>query len=210
MGRKKTKVLISIISVFMVCLLASTATTTVAAGDWGNLKVGDVMEWEGYDPYYGEEISLKMEILDINGDYLTFEYEQTYGTYSDSGTETSTDAAFLIFSQSYMQDQMNDPDPDTTWTTTNHDWQGNNYKTIYFKYTMAGGDYTEGWMDQETGICLEARANYEGKTYTYAELQSTTADLTEAGGTCLGTILIAFVSVATLVTYSLVRYQKKK
>ena len=45
--------------------------------------------------------------------------------------------------------------------------------------------------------------------YTLMELLSTTASLTESG-VCLGTILIALVSVATLVSISIVRYQKKK
>ena len=50
MGGKKAKVLISLISALMVCLLVSTATTTVAAGDWGNLEAGDEMKWEASPP----------------------------------------------------------------------------------------------------------------------------------------------------------------
>ena len=46
MVRKKAKVLIGSICIVMVFLLASTATTTVAAENWGSLKIRDVMKWE--------------------------------------------------------------------------------------------------------------------------------------------------------------------
>jgi hypothetical protein len=62
-----------------------------------------------------------------------------------------------------------------------------------------------------TGVLFEYKgSNNQGESLETI-LVSTTADLTESGGGgCLGTMLIAMVSVVTLVSYSLIRYQKKK
>ena len=67
----------------------------------------------------------------------------------------------------------------------------------------------EYWWDTGTGVLFENKGSNDAGESLEVMLVSTTADLTEAGGVCLGTLLIALVSVVTLVSYSLVRYQKK-
>ena len=211
MGRKKAKVLISLISALMVCLLASTATTTVAAGDWGNLEAGDEMEWKAVPPDDPDVILYwELEIVGISGADMTYNYQATAvsdsSTYSWSGTETDQDIVWFILSQSFLQKAKAAPDS----KETNFNWEGTNYKAYYLKQTLDGGDTDEHWVDQGTGIIFETQRTTGGTTHTRLELMSTTADLTEAGGICLGTLFIALVSVSTVVSYSLVRYRKRK
>ena len=220
MGRN-SKILISISSVFIVFLLASTATTTVATGDWGNLEAGDEIRWKHYlnpkgDPEY--VLYQNAEILDISGTDVTVKYEGTYvdppSSFTTSGTYTTKEHFNFAYSQSYLQKLAADAEanPDWAWATTEHEWNGKDYKTYYWKWTWGSIVY-EYWFDQDTGITFETTMTYGGSTYVVTELLSTTANLTEAGiiaGYCLGTLLIALVSVTTLVSYSLIQYQKKK
>jgi len=220
MGRK-SRILISILSVFMVCLLANMATTTLATGDWGNLEAGDEMRWKHYmNPMSDPDHVLyqNVEILDISGTDVTIKYEGTYvdppSSFTTSNTYTTKESFNFAYSQSYLQKLAADAEanPDWAWTTTEHEWNGKDYKTYYWKRTWGSIIY-EHWYDQDTGITFEATMTYGGTTYLVLELLSTTANLTEAGiiaGYCLGTLLIALVSVTTLISYSLVRNQKKK
>ncbi len=217
--RRNSKFLISIISVVMVCLLLSTATTTVAAGDFGNLETGDEMswklDWEPTDPT-SPVTYIEVKILDISGTVLTYSYKTTVtydstsstdeGTYSDSSA-----IIFMLYPQSYLQQMKADAEAnaDSTYSEANFNWKGGRYKTHYFKYVDSSGDSLELWFDRDTGILFEWRFTTGGTAQTWIELQSTTASLTKAG-ICFGTILISLASVTTLVAISLVRYQKKK
>jgi len=201
----------------MVCLLVSTATTTVAAGDWGNLDAGDEMKWKLVaDPVDNPNtlMYIEVEVVGISGTDMTYNFQITVvfdsSTYSWSGTDTDDEVVFFVFSQSELQKDKADAeaDPDITWTETNFSWQGDNYETYYVK-AIDNSDTYESWIDKGTGIMLEMRWTTGGSTYTVLTLESTTASLSSAGF-CLGTVLIAFVSVATLVAYSIVRYQKRK
>ncbi|MHA2173057.1 MAG: hypothetical protein ACXAB7_24645, partial [Candidatus Kariarchaeaceae archaeon] len=76
--RRNSKLLISIISVVMVCLLLSTATTTVATGDFGNLEAGDEMSWKlDWDPTdpTSPVTYIEVKILDISGTVFTYSYK---------------------------------------------------------------------------------------------------------------------------------------
>jgi hypothetical protein len=222
MKGKNSRLFIVIISVLMVCFIVSTAPTTVAAGDWGTLKSDDRIEWKTYlepveDPSY--VLYDEVEIISINGKDLTYKYN--YTTVSDvdvaftlNGTRTDQEYISYIYSQSYLQQMETDADadPNKSWTTANYDWKGINYKTYHFKEKANDIPY-ESWIDQNTGIVFEIRFTMEGATYKITELLSTTAILTKAGilgGICLGTVLIALVSATTLISYSIIRNQKKK
>ena len=215
MVRKKAKVLISIISIVMVCLLVSTATTTVAAENWGNLKIRDEIKWKVVPDPVDNLTSvayLELKIMGFSGDDMAYKYTVTIvydsSTHTQSGTDTADEEAWFVFSQSYLQKMKAaaEEDPNTTWTETNFSWKGTNYKAHYAKTIFDDGGFIEAWVDQGTGILFVMRGTATPQT---VELESTTASLTKAGF-CLGTVLIAFVSVATLVSYSIVRYGKKK
>ena len=208
MGRN-SKILISVISVFMICLLASTATTTVAAGSWGNLAVGDTMEWDTDatavmdEGTWTLEFTTKMEILEINDGTVKAKMEISFGGSSFTSTETDDDFRPFLYSQSQLEGA----------STENYNFDGTNYEAAYIEYeeTEDGTTWTmEVWIDTGTGVLFEAAGDSDAGDSLEVMLVSTTADLTETGGVCLGTILIAFISVVTLVSYSLVRYQKKK
>ena len=217
MKGKNSKLLIIFISVLMVCLIVSTAPTAVAAGDWGTLDAGDEMKWKLVpDPvdYPNTLMYMEVEVVGISGTDMTYNYQVTVvydsSTYSWSGTDTDDEVVFFAFSQSELQKMKADAetDPDVTWTETDFSWKGDNYETYYAK-AIDNSDTFESWIDKGTGIMLEMRWTTGGTTYTVVILESTTASLTSAGF-CLGTVLIAFVSVATLVSYSLIRYRKRK
>ena len=208
MGRN-SKILISVISVFMIWLLASTATTTVAAGEWGNLAVGDRMEWDTDatavmdEGTWTLEFTTQMEILEINDGTVKAKMSISFGGSSFTSTETDDDFRPFLYSQSQLEGA----------STENYNFDGTNYDAANIEYeeTEDGTTWTmEVWVDTGTGVLFEAVGDSDAGDSLEVMLVSTTADLTEAGGVCLGTILIALISVATMVSYSLVRYQKKK
>ncbi|MFX1520583.1 MAG: hypothetical protein ACFFCD_11760 [Promethearchaeota archaeon] len=210
MGRKREKILLSILSVFVVCLLASTATTTVAAGEWGNLAVGDTMEWDvdtttvmEDESTFSLEFTTQMEILEINDGTVRAKTAVSAFGSTFTSTDTNDDWRPFLYSQSQLEGAP----------TENYNFDGHNYEAANINYeeTEDGTAWTmEVWIDSGTGILFEAQGSSDAGDSLELMLTSTTADLTEAGGICLGTLLIAFVSVATLVSYGLIRYQKKK
>jgi len=201
------KVLMGLFVVFLVFLIANTATTTVADAYWGNLQVGDEMTWQ-VKPYTVDsseyQYKYKMEILEISGEYLTCEIETTItlggSEYTSSKTQTVSPHGSYLTPASEI----------TGYQTETYTFAGSNYKAAYT--TSTAGDLTiEKWWDYSTGIMFESRVTTsEGDVHKDVELLSTTADLTEAGGGCLGTILIALVSVTTLVSYSVLRNKKQR
>jgi hypothetical protein len=90
-----------------------------------------------------------------------------------------------------------------------HNYEGVNYKAAYLEVTE-DSTINKYWWDYDTGILFK-RTWGESDTL-YFTLMYTNADLTERTGRrfCLGTILIAFASVATLVSYNIKLYQKRK
>jgi hypothetical protein len=217
MVQKNSKMLIMILSVLMVGLIVSTAPATVAAGDWGNLDAGNEIKWKVVpDPvsYPDTVLYMTVDIVGISGTDMTYNFQVTVvydsSTSSWSGTDTDDEMVMFVYSQSYLQKEKADAEADAsmTWESANHNWKGTNYKTHHLKW-VSSGDNFEQWIDTGSGITLELTRTIGGTAYTIVILESTTAKLTKAGF-CLGTVLIAFVSVATLVSYSLARYQKKK
>lgn len=209
MERKKSTVLTSLISVFLICLLASTATTTVAAGEWGSLAVGDTMQWDTDATVVTDEgtwtieFTTQMEILEINDGTVKVKMSISFGGSTFTDTETDDDFRPFIFTQEQLEGV----------SIENYNFDGTNYEAanMEFEETQDGITYNmEIWVDTGTGVLFEADGESDAGDSLEIMLVSTTADLTESGGVCLGTVLIALVSVTTLVSYSLIRYQKKK
>ena len=200
---KYRKLLISLLCLFMVCLIASTSTTTVtAAGNWGTLKAGDEMKWSSV---IGK---VEIKVQSVAGDTITLEYS------SQSGTRTRTIVADESSQSANMQliSPFLKPKSQLSGSTQNYEFEGTSYKAYYFSFEYADGSKDENWRDFNTGILFEIRfTDAEGSSTSNYKLTSTNADLAEAGaGGCLGTILIALVSVSAVVSYSLVRYRKKE
>lgn len=205
------KITISILSLFMVYLMVSTSTTTVTAADgWGTLKTGDEMQWQSLK--FG---TVKIKILNVEGATISLELNE------GGSTETLTIEATDSISGSKMQAIAPnliavEQEGDYSFTTKTYDFEGTTYQAFYSKTEYYDGAFSEWWYDTNTGILFELRrTEADDSVIAKEKLTSTTADLAEAagggvGGGCLGTILIAMFSVTTAVSYSLVRYRKKK
>lgn len=198
------KLLISVLSLFMVCLIASTSTTTVAApGSWGTLKAGDEIQWQS--SIFG---TVTIKVLNVDGDIITLEFTDKYGTETYN---IDADESFIEGDKQQIINWLIAKSDLTNRATKNYEWQGTTYKAYYTKHEYADGSKDEDWRDFNTGIIFESRfTDAEGNAEVDDKLISTNADLAESGGGCLGTILIALVSITTVVTYSLVSYRKKK
>jgi hypothetical protein len=206
---RNNRVLICIICTLMICLLASTATTTVAAGEWGNLAVGDTMEWDTDatavmdEGTWTLEFTTQMEILEINDGTVKAKMSISLGGSTFTSTETDDDFRPFLYSQEQLEGAP----------TENYNFDGTNYEAANIEYeeTEDGTTFNmEVWVDTGTGVLFEATGESDAGDSLEIMLSSTTADLTESGGVCLGTLLIALVSVVTMVSYSLVRFQKRK
>lgn len=228
---KNRKRLIGIICALMVCLIASTAFTVVVADEpyWGDLKVGDEMRWKwgpGYAHTGWRESIYELEILEIQGESLKVDHREVefrgtefeeYTIKCGKATLTSDDLIcdlyelrelttkiYWIYPVSLMRENEN-------IKTSTYEFNGNNYKAAYIKEESSKYQH-EFWWDYNTGILFKYYQEPGPSTVTNIRLEYTNADLTEPTviGFCLGTILIAFVSVTILVTYGFVKYQKKK
>lgn len=204
MGNTPKKVLVGLLSIFLVCLIVSTATTTVTAADsWGTLKAGDEMQWQS--DYEG---TVKIKILSVDG--VAMSIELTKG----GSKETITVNADVDDSNRNKIRPWLSPLVTLTGQTQSYEWEGTTYQADYIKSTSGSGRVSEFWKDKNTGILFEWRATSTDGEVTVKEiLTSTTADLAESGsgggGGCLGTILIALFSVTTMVSYGLIRFRKK-
>ena len=194
------KLLISLLAMFMVCLIVSTSTTTVTAeGEWGTLKASDVMEWQStqYDPYV-------IKILNVEGDIITIEWQRGGSTFFWNVHPGSGLSGFYLGAQSYYRG----------FRKTNYEWQNTIYKAYYSKSIDFDGSYSEFWEDVNTGIMFEWRdTDKDGSVVVRAKLISSSADMAEitsGGGGCLGTLFIALFSVSTVFSYGFVRCWKRK
>jgi hypothetical protein len=182
------KVLMGILAVFMACLIVSTATTTVTAEDgWGTLKAGDEMQW--HSNRYG---TVKMKVINVEDETITLEVTVSGNTETEI---LDGDAPIYQYDLAYVSPWLlakNRIETGYSWPTENYEWQGATYKAYYSESSRT-------YRDFNTGILFETKSS-DG-TIT-DQLVSTTADLAEAsgGGGCLGTLLIALVSVTTVVS----------
>jgi len=96
--------------------------------------------------------------------------------------------------------------------TRTYNFDGNNHKAAYIKEEDSSGIQHEFWWDYDTGILFEYDSDIRTASVTRISLEYTNADLTDPPSRrfCLGSMLVAFVSVTMLITYSIVRYLKKK
>jgi hypothetical protein len=190
--------LIGLLAVFMICLIA---ITPVMAADWGTLKVGDEISWK--DHRRNEIVAIK--ILEV-GDELR--YEETI----NGGEAIEYTASGLLLSPYILPQSGYEGDP-----TEGYEWQGTTYQAYYQKADQVDGTYTEAWADVNTGILFKGqKVDAEGTITLWYELLSSTADMAASTGSygtdtgsCLGTILIALISVTTVISYGLL-WKKKK
>lgn len=189
---KHRKLLTSLLSLFMVCLIASMATTPVMTADWGTLKAGDEMTWKDYET----NETVKIKILEVNSEL------KVEKSYNDGEPFETTGTRPWILSRTGL-----------TSDTQNYEWQGNTYKAYHRKADQGDGSFVETWRDFDTGILFKFQTiSASEETTVLAELLSSTADMAEVsggGGGCLGTLLIAMVSVTAIVAYGLIRYRRK-
>jgi hypothetical protein len=207
------KFLISIIGVFLIILVSSTASNSVADTDWGNLKVNDEIRWNVSPPspmVTYPSVSEEFKILEIRADDLKVDHIRV-GERHDGTTETIIDEITYMDSSElwpliYPVSSMRSNEDIKIKT---HKFEGVNYKAAYLEFAEYTTVYKY-WWDYDTGILFK-RTFGESDTLHY-HLISTNADLTERTGRrfCIGTILIAFASVATLVSYNIKLYQKRK
>ncbi|MFX1465837.1 MAG: hypothetical protein ACFFA5_05135 [Promethearchaeota archaeon] len=195
------KLLISLLAMFVICLIVSPSTTIVTdKGEWGTLKPGDVMEWQSthYKPPY------VIKILNVEGDIITIEWQRGASIFVWKVHPGSDISNFYLHAQSYY----------SGFKKTNYEWKNTTYKAYYSKHIYFDGSYSEFWEDVNTGIMFEWRdTDRKGRVFVRAKLISSTADMAEitSGGVgCLGTLFVALFSVSSVFSYGLVRFWKRK
>ncbi|MFX0077423.1 MAG: hypothetical protein ACFE96_18425 [Candidatus Hermodarchaeota archaeon] len=229
MERTNRKMLINCISVLTIVLLVTSATNTVADVDWGNLKSGDEMIWHwtpGFAHTGVRDAYYELEILEIGEESLTVDHHRYNLEGSDFEEYTIESGTAILGPDDLIYDLFDLYELTTTlyWIypvsmmreneniqTKTIEFNGNNYKAAYLKEESS--DYQhEFWWDYNTGILFQYHQEPGPASVTDIRLEYTNADLTETTGRgfCLGTILIAFVSLTTLLIYSFVQYKKKK
>jgi hypothetical protein len=197
----------------MVCMIVSTATTTVTAADgWGTLKADDEMQWQSQQ--YG---TVTMDIISIEGDTITLELKEGGTTFSRTiNADESVSSSNMQLINPYLISIAN---KDTYgYSTSTYDFDDTTYQAYYKKTDIGGGAISENWRDTNTGILFESRrTEADGTVNVKQKLISTTADLAESTGSygtdtgsCLGTLLIALVTVTAVVLYSVLWKKKQR
>ncbi|MHA2061722.1 MAG: hypothetical protein ACW963_05450, partial [Candidatus Sifarchaeia archaeon] len=166
---------------------------------WGTLKAGDEMQWQS-----DSEGTAKMKVINIVGDVITLEV--TVGGNIETeildADATITELNFADVTPWLIPKLL--LEEEYRWPTQNYEWQGTTYKAYY-------SELSRSYYDFNTGILFEKKSSDGTVT---DQLVSTNADLAEAsggggGGGCLGTLLIALVSVTMVISYSVLRKKKK-
>jgi hypothetical protein len=158
------------------------------------------MTWQAYR----ENETVKITVIEV-GDKLKVEKSR------DGGEPLEITASSTRLSPFILSIDILGP------TTQNYDWQGTTYSADYTNADQGDGTFIQTWRDLNTGILFKQQFVAADETITlYYELLSSTADMAASSGSygtdtgsCLGTLLIALVSVTTVISYSLL-WKKKK
>ena len=198
------KVFFGLLAVILVFLIVSTSKATVTAEDgWGTLKAGDEMQWQS-----STYSTVTIEVLSVEGNIISLEHTKQGNTVSrtiDANASYSDADMRAVFPWLLSLEKIDR----LPFTTTTYNFEDTTYQAYYRKDEYSGGLFFESWYDTNTGILFEKRRTGYDKTVIVQEkLTSTTADLAETFG-CLGTSLIALVSVTTVISYSLL-WKKNK
>ena len=187
-----------VLAVCMMCMILSTSTTTVtAAAYWGTLKAGDEMRWDSI-----EKGTYIIKIVEIDGKLITVERNGKVRTFDPEGFDRPEALSPWIL-----------PASDLTGSTRTYEFEGSSYRAYYYKTNYGDGGYYEVWRDVDTGIYFEGKETSADGTVTVEDkLTYSTADMASGGGGggCLGTLLIALVSVTAVVSYSVLWNKKKR
>ena len=186
-----------LLAVSMACLIASTSTTTVTAvPNWGTLSAGNEMQWQSNS--YG---TVKMKVLNVEGKTITLEVTVSGDTNTHTlDADTTISELSLAYvspwlqSKSYLEEDLRLP-------TQNYEFEGVSYKAYY-------SESSRSYRDFNTGILFESKSSDGTITNRLVSTNAYLAVSTISVG-CLGTLLIALVSVTTVVSYSLL-WKKKK
>jgi hypothetical protein len=198
MGNTFRKVLMGFLVLCLVCLVVSgSATTVTAATNWGTLSIDDNMEWQSNS--YG---TVKMKVVQCEGETITLEVTVSGNTEIEvlnaNASITELNAAYVspwLLPKSYLEE-------DSSLTTQNYVFEGVSYEAYY-------SESDRSYRDTNTGILFESRSSDDTITDRLVSTDAYMAVSTVSVG-CLGTMLIALVSVTALVSYSLTRLQRKK
>jgi hypothetical protein len=178
MGKSHKTVLMGLLAVVMVCLMLSTATTTVTAADgWGTLKAGDEMQWQSV--IKGD---VKINILSVEGKTITIEFtrEGRTSTLTINADESSTSSLMQTIGPYLISLENKD---DFSFSTSTYDFENTTYQAYYDKTEYTSGAFSEWWYDTNTGILFELRrTEADGTVVARNKLISTTADLAESTG----------------------------
>ena len=192
------------------CLLLVAANTTVMAQDddyWGDLTVGDKIQWEVSGILSGIQVDADLEIrvLEITGKILRVNMSVNGlagGFYGFSEEESKLvyedEISPWILPASKIQSVGG----------KDYEWKGTTYDAVYY-YNSDSDGHVEIWVDKGTGILFEL--DFESASNDVdatAKLEWTNATLKTKG--CLGTIFIALFTVTGLISYSTLKMIKKK
>ncbi|MFX1301342.1 MAG: hypothetical protein ACFFDE_10455 [Promethearchaeota archaeon] len=191
--------LMGLLVVCLVCLIASTSITTTLAAEpsWGTLSIGNEIEWESNS--YG---NVEMEVLDVEGKTITLEVTVSGNTETEildaDASITELNLAYVspwLLPRSYLEE-------DLSLSTQTYVFDGVSYNAYY-------SESSRSYRDVNTGILFESRSSDGTITNKLVSTDAYMAVATVSVGVCLGTLLIALVSVTALVSYSMIRLRKK-
>lgn len=192
------KLFLSVLSLFLVYLIASTSTTTVtAAPNWGTLSIGNEIQWQSNS--YG---TVEMKVLNVEGKTITLEVtvsgDTNTHTLDADATSSELTLAYVspwLQSKSYLEEDLRLP-------TQNYEFEGVSYNAYY-------SESSRSYRDFNTGILFESKSSDGTITNRLVSTNAYLAVSTISVG-CLGTLFIALFSVSTVISYSLVRFWKRK
>jgi hypothetical protein len=205
--RKKYRMIATGILCF--CLLLVAANSIVVAQDdyWGDLAVGDKIQWRVTGILNGVQVDANLEIrvLDIIGKTLRVNTSVSglaggfYGfTQEESKLVYEDEISPWILPASKIQNVGG----------KNYEWKGTTYDAIYYYNSDSDGS-VEIWVSKNTGILfsLDYKSTSNNIDAT-AKLSWTNASLKTKS--CLGTIFIALFTVVGLASYSAMKVIKRK
>ena len=144
---------------------------------------------------------MTIKILEVEGKVITVEYFGHVWELDPSLEGPASLSPWIL------------PASDLTGSTQSYEFEGSSYRAYYYKTNYGDGGYYEVWRDVDTGIYFEGKETSADGTVTVEDkLTYSTADMASGGGGggCLGTLLIALVSVTAVVSYSVLWNKKKR
>jgi hypothetical protein len=183
--------------VCLVCLIASTSTTTVTAAEpWGTVSIGNEMQWQSNS--YG---TVDMKVIDVDGKMITLEVTVSGNTETEI---VDADASISDLNNAHVSPWLlpiSHLEEDSSLITQDYEFEGVSYAAYY-------SESSRSYRDVNTGILFELRSS-DGTVTDRLVSSDAYMAVSTIRPVCLGTLFIVFVSVTALVSYSLIRLRKK-